>query len=134
MKSMKVKDFCEENKIQLMVLFGSHAADKLHPKSDIDLAIKFDRGMEVSKLELIYHLYDLFDGKDIDLVILTADIEPLLLYEIFSKGILLYEKNKGVFDRERLRAWKLYLDTKKLRIVQKKYLKEFAEKKICHVA
>jgi predicted nucleotidyltransferase len=124
----EIKDFCRENSIELFVLFGSGALGTIHAASDIDVAVKFRKGADISRLELIYRLDDLFDGKCIDLVILTADTDPLLLYEIFSQGRLLYEEHPGIFEREKLRAWKLYIDTEKLREMQKKYLKEFGER------
>ncbi len=128
MKDKEIQEFCKENKIELLILFGSHASEETHPKSDIDVAVKFKRGTEISKLELIYKLDDLFNGKSIDLVVLTTDTDPLLLYEIFFNGRPFYEKDPDIFEKEKLRAWKLYLDTEKLRVIQKQYLKKFAEK------
>ncbi len=128
MKNKAVAKFCKENHIQLLVVFGSCASGKIHPESDTDVALKFKRGKEIPKLKLIYKLDDLFDGKNIDLVILTADTDPVLLYEIFSGGKLLYEEYPGIFDKEKLRAWKLYIDTEKIRMMQRKYLKKFVRK------
>jgi hypothetical protein len=71
---------------------------------------------------------DLLDGKHTDLVILTADTDPLLLYDIFFHGRLLYEEHPDIFKREKLRAWKLYIDTEKIREMQRRYLKEFVER------
>lgn len=128
MKNREIRSFCEENNIELLILFGSHASGEIHPESDIDVAVKLRKGAEASKLELIYQLDSLLNGKDIDLVIFTNDTDPLLLYEIFLNGKLLYEERPGIFDAERLRAWKLYIDTERLRMLQKKYLKEFVER------
>ncbi len=116
-----------------MVLFGSSVSGKTRRTSDTDIAVKLEQNTEVSKLELIYELSELFRGKEIDLVVLTADTAPLLLYEIFSNGRLLYEKYPGIFDKERLKAWKRYIDTQKIRTLQKNYLKEFLEK-VSHVS
>jgi predicted nucleotidyltransferase len=128
MKNKEIQSFCKENNIELLILFGSHASGETDPASDIDVAIKFKWGNEISKLELIYKLDDLFNGRSIDLVVLTADTDPLLLYEIFFNGRSLYEEDQGIFEKEKLRAWKLYLDTEKLRVMQKQYLKKFVEK------
>jgi predicted nucleotidyltransferase len=119
---------CEEHGIELLVLFGSRADGKSHPGSDIDLAVKIRPHREVSKLELIFRLGGLFDDGEIDLVLLTRDTDPLLLHEIFTKGRPLHEAQAGIFDAERLRAWKLYLDTEDLRKMQVTYLRKFAEK------
>lgn len=128
MDTGRIVDFCQKNSIELLVLFGSHAGEKVLPTSDVDLAAKMRHGMEFSKLDLIYHLGGLFEGKEIDLVVLTNDTDPILLNEIFSGGKLLYEERAGTFEEEKLRAWKLYLDTEKLRVMQKEYLRRFAGK------
>lgn len=67
----------------------------------------------------------MFDRKYIDLVVLTADTDPLLLYEISFHGKLFYDEHAGIFEREKLRVWKLHIDTEKLREMQTKYLKKF---------
>lgn len=131
MEDTKVRNFCEKNNIELLVIFGSCASGKRSPESDIDIAVGLGEGAQALKLEWIYQLDDIFDGKDIDLVVLTADTEPLLLYEIFLRGRVLYERHPGIFDAGRLRAWKLYIDTDRLRVMQKNYLKEFAERVSC---
>ncbi|MBI5196949.1 MAG: nucleotidyltransferase domain-containing protein [Nitrospirae bacterium] len=128
MKDKKIREFCEKNNIKLLVVFGSSASEKTRSASDIDVAVKFRSGRIISKLNLIYKLDDLFNGKPIDLVILTADTDPLLLYEIFFGGKPLYEEHSGIFYNEKLRAWKLYIDTERLRSMRKTYLKEFARK------
>jgi predicted nucleotidyltransferase len=128
METEEIRRFCEENGIELFILFGSRALGRIHPASDVDVAVKFRRRTDISKLELIYRLDDLLDGKHVDLVILTADTDPVLLYEVFSRGQLLYEEHPGIFEREKLRAWKLYIDTEKIREMQRRYLKEFVER------
>lgn len=115
------------------MLFGSYSSGKTHLSSDVDIAVKCKHGIKVSKLKLIYKLDDFFDGKSIDLVVLTPDTDPLLLHEIFFKGTPAYESRKGLFEKEKLRAWKLYLDTEKIRKMNEQYLKNFV-KKASHVA
>ena len=128
MEDKKLKVFCKEENIELLVLFGSYASGKAQPESDIDVAVKLKRSSNISKLDLIYKLDDLFNGKNIDLVILTKDTDPLLLYEVFFSGNLLYEEYSGLFSKEKLKAWKLYIDSEKIRAMQGKYLKEFVER------
>jgi predicted nucleotidyltransferase len=120
--------FCEEHGIALLVLFGSLAGGKGHASSDVDLAVKVGRDKEVSKLDLIFGLGGLFEDKEIDLVLLTRDTDPLLLHEIFTKGKALYVAQPDLFESERLRAWKLYLDTQHLRQMQATYLRAVVER------
>lgn len=133
MKPKGIGKFCRENNIELLVLFGSGATETTHAGSDIDLAVLLKRGSRISKLRLIGGLDELFNGKNIDLVVLTIDTDPLLLYEIFSHGKPLYESRKGTFINQKLRAWHLYLDTEKIRRMNEKYLKAFI-RKASHVA
>ena len=128
-----IKSFCRENGFDLLVLFGSSAADRTHIESDMDVAVKCSENTKISRLQMIYELDDFFNGKKIDLVLLSPDTDPLLLYEIFCNGKCLYESRKGLFTKEKLRAWKLYLDTDKIRKMNKKYLKDFV-KKVSRVA
>jgi uncharacterized protein len=123
-----IEALCRKSDIDLLVLFGSRAKGRPHSGSDVDLAVKNPRGSNVSKLDLIFELGGVFPDSEIDLVLLTEDTDPLLLHEIFSKGRPLFERRAGTFDDERLRAWKLYLDTGHLREAQASFLKRSAER------
>jgi predicted nucleotidyltransferase len=131
--SGEIKKYCIDNNIRLLVLFGSHATGKVHNKSDMDVAVRLMKGHKVSKLKLIYGLGGFFKDKNIDLVILTKDTDPVLLYEIFFNGKPLYEYKKGIFINEQLRAWKLNIDTRKIRSMNEKYLKD-SIRKVSNVA
>ena len=117
MKIRGIKGFCRANNIELLILFGSGVTGKTHPSSDIDIAVKLKKGVGIQKLELIYKLDDVFNGKSIDLVVLGPDTDPLLLHEIFFNGTPVYEKKDGMYKQDKLRSWKLYLDTEKIREV-----------------
>ncbi len=133
MKIRGIKSFCRTNGIALLVLFGSSAGTRAGHVNDLDIAVKFKQGIKVSKLKLIYKLDDLIIGNKIDLVVLDSDTSSLLLHEIFSKGECLFEFKKDIFLMEKLRAWKLYLDSDKILRMRTKYLKDFSQK-VSHVA
>jgi predicted nucleotidyltransferase len=133
MKIRGIRSFCKENGIELLILFGSSVREKSEDARDVDIAIKLIQKARISKLKLIYKLDDFLDGENIDLVLLTSETDPLLLHEIFSNGKCMYERKKGIFEKEKLRAWKLYLDTEKIRNMRRRYLKNFV-KKVSHVA
>jgi predicted nucleotidyltransferase len=127
-----LSDFCRKAGIALLILFGSRATSSAVPLSDIDLAVQIKKGGERSKLELLYELETFYHSERVDLVVLTPMTTPLLRYEIFFKGRLLYEEAEGLFEQGRLIAWKLYLDTAPLRKREIEYLKEFT-KRMRHV-
>ncbi len=128
MKTRGIKSLCKRNNIELLILFGSSAGDNPESARDIDIAIKLKKETRPSKLDLLYQLDNFSDGKKIDLVILNIDTDPLLLHEVYSNGKCIYEKKEGIFTREKLRAWKLYLDTEKIRAMRSKYLKKYMRK------
>jgi predicted nucleotidyltransferase len=117
--------FCKVERILLLILFGSRVRSSADPSRDIDLAVQLKRGCEPSKLDLLYELGTLFQSGRIDLVLLTPMTQPLLRYEIYFKGRVLYEETEGLFEQGKLMAWKLYLDTAPLRKREIEYLKEF---------
>ncbi len=53
MKIRGIKTFCKTNRIELAVLFGSAAVSGFDNAADIDIAVKYKRGMKPSKLESI---------------------------------------------------------------------------------
>jgi predicted nucleotidyltransferase len=128
MEKGEVEKFCRDNHIDLMIVFGSQAKKSTRADSDFDLAVKLPRECAIDKLYLIYKLGELFNTDVLDLVILTSDMDAVLLREIFMEGKLLYESVPGLFEKEKLRAWKIYLDTEKLRSYQKEYLKKIVRK------
>ncbi len=124
---------CERMGIDLLIVFGSLVKGRLHPHSDVDLAVQMPHGVQASKLDLIFELGGIFDPLPVDLVVLTRDTDPLLLKEIFFHGQPVYEKTNGLFLHGKLRAWKLYLDTAPIRQRQKTYIREFL-KRHAHVS
>ncbi len=133
MNNEALQKYCHESGIELLVLFGSAARGAVQPDSDVDIALKMNKGIAVSKLDLIYNLGQLFDDREIDLVILSINTDPVLLYEIFAHGKPLFEGKSDIFAEERLRAFKLYFDTEKLRRLQAEYLRKYTER-MRHVA
>ena len=78
--------------IQLAILFGSVAADREHPDSDIDLAVDAGRPLTASeKMSLIAQLAER-TGRPVDLVDLQTVGEPLL-GQILKHGISILGSN-----------------------------------------
>ncbi len=111
-----------------MILFGLRVTGFATASSDLDLAVQLRRNCSRSKLDLIYDLETIFHPERVDLVVLTPNTSPLLRYEVFFKGRLLFEEVEGLFERGKLYSWKLYLDTAHLREQELAYLKKFAER------
>jgi uncharacterized protein len=127
-KTNQIHTFCQKNRVSLFIIFGSYAKDSVHVHSDIDIALAFeDRNANVDKLQLIFDLEGIFHGQ-VDLVNVKPSTDPLLLFEIFSTGKLIYESKNFLFEEYKLLAWKLYLDTQKIRDLRKEYVKKYIRK------
>jgi predicted nucleotidyltransferase len=120
--------YCHKEGIHLLVLFGSMASETAGSRREVDLAVQMRPGVQADKLLLIFDLEEIFDPYRVDVVILTLLTSPLLLHEIFSRGIALYEGAAGEFGKARLRAWKLYQDTAPLRRLEKRALESFVRR------
>jgi len=97
---------------------------RLAPQATSTLRCKFPLACEPSKLQLIHELEMIFTPKMVDLVLLNAETDPLLLHEIFAHGRLLFERSEGLFAKGELRAWHLYLDTAPLRRKEREFIKK----------
>jgi|GEM_PF-1783599 len=102
--------WCQNHQIDLCILFGSSVSGRVHPNSDVDIAISSQSNdLAVIKVQLIGELTDIFQA-EIDLIILHADMSPLLLYEIMIKGQPLFVSNREILIEKQIYAIKLYED------------------------
>jgi len=84
---------CEENDIVFMVIFGSFVRGEGKKKSDIDIAIEFDKNNGKSLLDLVhieYELRKIFKRK-VDLGIFST-ISPYIMQEVKKQMQVIYEK------------------------------------------
>ena len=124
----RISTFCRDHKIDLFIVFGSFATEKTNRSSDIDIALLINnRPNQVDKLELIFELEGIFE-RQVDLVISSPFTDPLLRYEIFISGELIYMPEKNLFEENKLYAWKIYIDTKKIRDMRQSAVKEYIGK------
>lgn len=110
-----LQEWCRTRGIDLMILFGSHATGKIHPGSDIDIAL-FARAnhLRAKHVQLYGEIEDLFRA-EIDLAILDLDTDPVLLLEVYQKGKCLFESKSGLFFEQKIRAVRVFEDTAPLR-------------------
>ncbi|MDI6739883.1 MAG: nucleotidyltransferase domain-containing protein, partial [Candidatus Edwardsbacteria bacterium] len=71
-------------------------------------------------------------GGTVDLTILSDDTDPLLFWEIFKHGRLLYQQDDGLFDRMRLRSWHQYQDIQPILRREREYVAGFVRKRQPH--
>ena len=122
-ESDKIKQWCQARQIDLCILFGSQATGKTHRHSDIDIALFSETNLNLKDhlIDLYGELEDLF-GREVDVVIIHRDVDPVLRLEVFQHGKPLYESQPGLFIEQRILAVKLYDDTEPLRRVRDRVL------------
>lgn len=111
-----------EEGLQFILLFGSHASEKTHKQSDIDVAVLFDRPVDV--LALTNKVIKLLHTSNVDVVDLSR-ASPLLKFSAAKNGTLIYEREVGVFNHFYSLAFRIYADTKMLREAQKPVISSF---------
>lgn len=102
--------WCTKHRIDWCILFGSGASGKMHPRSDVDLAIYSSvTALTDLKLQLIGELEDLLQA-EVDLTIWHSDMSPLLMFEIMTKGKPLFVSNRDILIEKQIYAIKMYED------------------------
>lgn len=120
----KLSPLFDDKTLQVALLFGSAASGKRHAKSDIDVAFLFDRPVDV--VALANDVIRLLSTDNIDVVDLRR-ASPLLKFAVAEKGLLLYEREKGLFNEFYSLAFRRYVDTKKLRDARVSAIKQFLQ-------
>jgi hypothetical protein len=95
-------------------VFGSVAAGRARPDSDLDVAVLIDprtrRGDALTRrLQLMADLGAAVGRSDVDVVILN-DAPPLLAHRVLSQGRLVFDRSRAARVRFQVRTAARYLD------------------------
>ncbi|HEX4961246.1 MAG TPA: nucleotidyltransferase domain-containing protein [Thermoanaerobaculia bacterium] len=88
--------------VRLAVLFGSTARGEARPRSDVDLGILLDPDTRDLRVEAEAELGRAAE-REVD-VIFLCEAPPLLRFEISREGVLLFEKEDGLWTGFKVRA------------------------------
>jgi uncharacterized protein len=113
--------------IQAAYLFGSVAAGRPRPDSDIDIAVLVDRRVRPARrldyrLKLMADLGAALRRSDVGVVILN-EAPPLLAHRVLSKGTLVFERSASARVRFQVRTASRYFDLVPMFETQIRYLK-----------
>ncbi|OGW76158.1 MAG: hypothetical protein A3J72_09350, partial [Nitrospirae bacterium RIFCSPHIGHO2_02_FULL_40_19] len=112
----KLKKIFKKYHVLFAIQYGSSLTSKW--AEDIDLALYCQKPSQINTWKLYGELQPFFD-RQLDLIILTNHSNPLLTYEILTKGKVLYMKSLSLFVPIVVTLWKRYLDTQKFRNLEK---------------
>jgi predicted nucleotidyltransferase len=89
----KLSEICRKNDIVFLAVFGSFVRKEQNRKSDIDVAIEFDRNSEKTLLDLVHvenELSRVFKRK-VDLGIFSS-LNPRIMEDVKKEARVIYEK------------------------------------------
>lgn len=119
-----LKKIAKKFGLDLILVFGSRVQDKVHPLSDLDIAVsskKLDFTLKQYS-DLLFQLEKVFPQK-VDLVFINK-ADPLLLHEIVQSNQLLYG-TKRQFLEFKIYAYKRYQDYKPYFKMEEKFVNKF---------
>lgn len=106
----KIKEILlKEKECEAIVLFGSYARGTQSSESDIDIAVKFEKGIDKKQLYEISIKLEESLNKDIDLIDLD-EIGDTFRYEILVNGKTLYCKDNLKFELYKLDMYREFLE------------------------
>ncbi len=134
----RLQEYCQDNQISLLLLFGSTARGLSNKNSDIDLAVSFKNGYpgfetmarlesefaSIIKRERTESQPDTAEILEIDLVLIER-ASPLLKYNISQEGYLIYESEPGLYADFVVRAMKEHQDARKFYRFAKENIENF---------
>ena len=124
---LAVAEWCVNQPVKLCALFGSQATGRQRPDSDVDLAVWPEQLPSAqTKLAWLRELETLLE-KSVNLVLVSADLDPVLGFEIVRDGRLIYEQQPELWFKHRSQLWHAYNDSLPFRLAARKQLHQFAE-------
>jgi len=129
----KLRKICKQDKISLVIFFGSYSRGQANKNSDLDLAVLVDKKSINDDLELslLTTFINLVRRDNLDLVLLNR-ADPLLQSQVAWYGTLLYEKTSGLFNRFKVQAMRNYDDAQKFIRLEEIYVHNFLRGKRAH--
>lgn len=117
------KKLCRKYNVSLAILHGSYARGCITKDSDIDVGLLVEQAVLKEKyLKMLSDFSSIF-GDKFDPVFLNG-AEAMITQRVAVNGIPLYEKKKGLFNSFKVAAIARYIDTKKFRVLEKKYIRQ----------
>ncbi len=110
----KIEVLAGKYELILLVLFGSQVSGFTHAESDVDVAYLSDRKLNFDEEVLLnFDLTEIFGNDKVSLVNFKT-APPLLLKQIVTNALVLYEKTPHIFNEMYVYALKMYEEARPL--------------------
>lgn len=128
-KIKQIRKIFEDYKLELLILFGSYETKNFNKKSDLDLAVKVKdvTNLKKDQFAILNKISNIFNQIPIDLVLLNH-ADPLIKFKIASEGRLLYQSQKNLFNKFKVKAASEHNDARKFYQLEKEFIEKFLER------
>ena len=124
----KIAEVAKSHNLKLLVLFGSQVSGSTHGESDVDVAYLADKNLSFDEeVKLNSDLIPTFRNDKISLVNLK-EAPPLLLKQVVSNALVLYENVPHIFEELFLRALRTYEEARPIFELREFYLRNIINK------
>lgn len=98
--------------IEVAVVFGSAASNRLRPDSDVDLYVRLHRGTHFPPAQRLALVRDAAQacGREVDLVVEGSSTSVILRREVAAGGRPIFESRPGAWTELRVDAMLAYAD------------------------
>jgi predicted nucleotidyltransferase len=129
----KLDKLCKSFSLRLVILFGSAVKGVTDAESDVDIGVVTD-GQHITaeyEINLVKAFSQLFQSGKVDVVALNH-ADSLLLFQVATHGVLLFEKKQGQFNDFKVEAFKKHNDGRKFYQLDEIYVKDFLKREKSH--
>ena len=120
----EIEKIARRYNLSLILAFGSQITGKIHPDSDLDIAVLGKKILNQENYSaLLFDLIKIFPEKEIDLVIINH-ADPLLLKKILENCRLLYGSKRGLANLK-MYSFSRYCDYQKYFNLEEKFVHQF---------
>ena len=124
-RSKEIGEIARKYGLDLVVLFGSQATGRTHPKSDVDIGYTASQRLALeTQFKIETDISRLLGRGDIEFVDLRR-VSPTMKKIVADEGVALYERLPGTFVSFCVYAFKLHVETKSLRGSRYQSLRNF---------
>ncbi len=122
----ELKEIIKDYPVDFVIIFGSLIRGNFRDDSDIDIAIHLNKDLDFLEIGDIVSRLETKLERDIDIVILNKLYyeDPILAFEIISKGLPVYVIDREKFIDFKYKTFIEYMDTEYLRKILDRDLKE----------
>ncbi|MCX8123856.1 MAG: nucleotidyltransferase domain-containing protein [Spirochaetes bacterium] len=119
--TIKLTPIFKHYNVVFAYLFGSTAKNELSPSSDIDIAVYLKNGYPQKLFDTLLSIHldtcRALKANDVDIVVLNANYNLMLIDEIIRNGILLYDADPPLREEFELKMIHAAIDFKTQRFI-----------------